>query len=74
MEKRGIFWVYPFEMIFPGMPITVALSGTSLVTTVPAPIITFFPITQLGKIVALAPTRDCSPTLTPPQMVAPGAM
>src|SRR4029077_8431683 len=38
-----------------GLPITTTPSGTSLVTTLPAPTIAFFPITRLERIVAPDP-------------------
>lgn len=43
-------------MIFAGFPAQTTLSGMSLVTTEPAPIITLFPIRTFGNIVELAPT------------------
>ena len=45
-----------------GLPTTRAKSGTSLVTTAPAPIIAHFPMQRPGKTVALAPME--APVLT----------
>ena len=47
------FSYHPFK-ILAGFPITMALLGTSFVTTAPAPILAFSPITT-GNIVALLP-------------------
>ena len=38
-----------------GFPATIVLSGTSLVTTEPAPTMALSPIVTLGKMVACAP-------------------
>ena len=65
---------YPYLMILAGTPATTTFSGKSVVTTAPAPTLTFFPILQLGNTVALAPIKVPLPTLTPPQRVAPGAI
>lgn len=43
-----------------GFPATIALSGTSLVTTEPAPIMALSPIVTLGKMVACAPIHHLS--------------
>ena len=45
----------PFEIILPGTPTTVQLSGIFFITTVPAPTITFSPISIFGIITALVP-------------------
>ena len=42
-------------MNFAGFPATMELSGTSLVTTLPAPTIEFSPIVTPGRIVAAIP-------------------
>ena len=44
-----------------GIPATIQLSGTSLVTTEPAAIITFLPIFIFGNIVELVPIKVFSP-------------
>lgn len=48
-------------IILAGFPATAQLSGTSLITTLPAPIITLFPIVISPIIVALAPIETLSP-------------
>jgi hypothetical protein len=46
----------------------------SLITIVPAPIVTLFPIVIPGIIVALAPINERAPIFTSPAIVAPGAI
>ena len=58
--------------IIAGTPATIVLSGTSVVTTAPAAIVTFLPIVILGKIVAFAPTLLKSPIVTFPRILADG--
>src|SRR3979411_1518452 len=57
-----------------GLPTTVTLSGISVITTVPAPIITLLPILMPCRITALAPTKVPLPIFTFPQRTAPGAI
>ncbi len=59
-------------MISPGTPTTSLLSGISLVTTVPAPITTLFPIFTFGKIVQFPPKLQLFPTCTLPSNSALG--
>ena len=51
-----------------GIPTTKQLSGTSLVTTEPAPIITFLPIVNFGKIVAFVPILQYLPIVQFPEI------
>src|SRR3989344_2677025 len=56
------FYSSSFFRILAGFPATMALSGTSFVTTEPAPTIEFFPIVMPPNMVALAPIE--APFLT----------
>src|SRR5690606_15402213 len=58
---------------FNAEPIHVPPSGTSLVTTLPAPILHRVPILTPGITTAPAPTRLPSPTPAPPHRTALGA-
>ena len=49
-----------YRIILAGFPIIIAFSGTSFVTTLPAPISTFSPIVIPPRIVALAPIETPS--------------
>jgi hypothetical protein len=55
-------------------PATVALSGTSAVTTEPAPITDQRPIVKRGRMTAPLPTKVPSPIAVRPPIFAPGAM
>ncbi|MNL68558.1 hypothetical protein D3C87_1932980 [compost metagenome] len=49
-------------IIFPGLPTTTALAGTSLATTAPAPMIASSPmLLQLSRIIALLPIQTLAP-------------
>ena len=61
-------------MTLAGTPATVELSGTSLVTTAPAPTIDHGPIVSRGRITAPLPMNAPSPILTAPPIFAPGAI
>lgn len=50
-----------FLTTLPGTPTTVQLSGTSLSTTDPAPILTLFPTVMFPSTEALAPMTTWSP-------------
>src|SRR5919201_1579758 len=63
-----------FRNVRAGLPTTVAPSGTSRMTTAPAPTVTSRPILTRGKTTAPAPMSERSPTSTQPASVAPGAM
>ena len=52
----------------------ITLSGISLVTTDPAPILHHFPILTPGIIIDPAPIKVPSPTSTSPQRFTPGAI
>src|SRR6185312_286641 len=54
-KKEKVSSFYNIFICFAGFPTHSVLAGTSLNTTLPAPIIAFSPITIPGKIVALAP-------------------
>ena len=49
------------ETTLAGFPTTTQLSGTSWITTAPAPIIQKLPIVVFGRIIAPAPTKVLSP-------------
>ena len=51
-------------MILAGLPPTIAQSGTLLVTTLPAPMITWSPIDTPGKIMARVPIHTSFPIMT----------
>ena len=55
-----------------GTPITVTLSGTSFVTTAPAPTLQFEPMLIPCRITAPEPMRVASPMVTLPEILAPG--
>ena len=49
---------------FAGLPAYIELSGTSFVTTAPAPIILFLPIVTPLQIIALSPIQTLSSNIT----------
>ncbi len=52
-----------FEIILAGIPATVQSSGISLITTLPAPIVTLLPIVMPPITVAFAPINTLSPII-----------
>ena len=54
------------SIIFPGLPITIELSGTSKLTNAPGAISTLFPILTLPTIVELAFIQTLSPIVGVP--------
>ena len=56
------------------MPTTTEFSGIFLFTSVPAPIITSFPILTLGKIIAHAPTNTLFPISIFPTLEYPSSL
>ena len=57
-------WLYQFFLITcAGLPAQTQLSGTLFITTLPAPIVTLFPIVILPIIVTLAPRVTLSPII-----------
>jgi hypothetical protein len=50
-----------FFMILAGLPATHTLSGTSFVTTLPAPTVTPRPIVTPGRMMQLPPNQQSSP-------------
>lgn len=59
-------------MTFAGHPTATLLSGISVVTTAPAPMIQLFPICILGITIAPVPSSVDSPILTFPASLQPG--
>src|SRR5690606_7361601 len=72
-EGRYLLVTYISVYSFNPEPIHVAPSGTSLVTTLPAPILHHEPMFTRGRINALAPIIVPSPTEISPHKVAWGA-
>src|SRR2546425_4457924 len=62
-----------FDTGVAGIPTTVIPSGTSFITTAPAPTIASAPILMWGRTVAPAHIHALTPTCTRPHKVAPGA-
>lgn len=57
-----------------GLPTTIALAGTSRVTTAPAPMIAPCPMWRRGRMMAPVPMNAHSSTTTSPARRAPGAI
>ena len=60
----NLMYFYMYFITLQGFPAATTLSGISLVTTEPAPIVTLLPIVTPGSIVTLPPIHTLSPTLT----------
>ena len=58
-------------MTLAGFPAAIQLSGRSFTTTLPAPIVTLFPMRTLPMIVTLAPNDTLLPMTGLPYFVAP---
>jgi len=76
---RHIFLDFSFILelyfiILAGLPMTTALSGIFLITMLPAPMVTFFPIFTPISITECVPIQECSPISTGFETVPPEAL